>query len=401
MAAMLGSEPTASLRSALRGGLAQHQDLLNTRARAGKIRRCHGDLHLRNLCLVDNRPTLFDCIEFNAALATTDILYDLAFLLMDLWQAGMAAHANWLMNRYLDEHDETDGLALLPFFMALRASIRAQVLAAQAELPDAASREEIVAQAQGYLSLAMQLLESAAPQLIAIGGLSGSGKSTVAAAIAHRIGPAPGARVLASDRIRKHLAGVSAETPLPPESYTAASSEAVYATLYERCRDTLAARWGVIADAVFSRSQERARVAQCADQAGVPFLGFWLEAKADILIPRVSARRGDASDAGAEVVRRQLERDHGPVDWEIIAAGDEAETTARRVLAVALTPPWAEAPEGWNWRAQDEDGRWFWYAVEPQLGAAGGIWRSPRRAQQFAGQGVAHSLWYETCTKRE
>lgn len=66
------------------------------------------------------------------------------------------------------------------------------------------------------------------------------------------------------------------------------------------------------------------------------------------------------------------------------------------------TPPpnWSDAPDGWNWLAQDEDGRWFWYAVQPQLGVAGGIWRSPRRAQQFAVQGEPDPLWYESCRQR-
>ncbi len=63
-------------------------------------------------------------------------------------------------------------------------------------------------------------------------------------------------------------------------------------------------------------------------------------------------------------------------------------------------PSWSEAPDGWNWLAQDADGRWFWYAVEPQLGLAGGVWRSPRSAQQFARRGEANPLWYETCTTR-
>ena len=409
MAALFGEAPTLALRAALRNGLERHRHRLDERARAGKIRLCHGDLHLRNLCLVDGRPTLFDCIEFNAALATIDTLYDLAFLLMDLWHAGLETEANRVMNRYLDESDESgesgesgdaDGLALLPFFMALRASIRAQVLATQAQMTDTPSREKVIAQANGYLALAMRLLEPARPRLLAIGGLSGSGKSTAAAAVAHRIGAAPGARILASDRIRKQLAGVPAETALPAHTYTRESSQEVYATLYERTARALATGSPVIADAVFSRPRERQAIEACARLAEVDFLGIWLEAAPAALIPRVQARRDDASDADAGVVRQQLERGHGPVDWAVVPAGGDAESTARGVLALALTPPWSDAPEGWNWLAQDEDGRWFWFAVPPRLGVAGGIWRSPRLAQQFAGQGVPNPLWYESCRQR-
>ncbi|NLC36867.1 MAG: AAA family ATPase, partial [Alcaligenaceae bacterium] len=283
---VLGQEAVQGLRTALRTALEHHRERLDARARAGKIRLCHGDLHLRNLCLVDGRPTLFDCIEFNETLATIDVLYDLAFLLMDLWKVGLPAEANWLMNRYLDESDENDGLPLLPFFMALRASIRAQVLATQAAMPDEPQRDALTAEAQTYLTLALELLQPGRAQLLAIGGLSGSGKSTLAAAIAHKVGPAPGARIWASDRIRKQQAGVPAETRLPPESYTLESSGRVYNALYEQTRHTLEEGCPVIADAVFSRPEERQAIEQCATQAGAAFLGVWLETDPAILMAR-------------------------------------------------------------------------------------------------------------------
>ena len=411
MAAVFGNDAVRALRSALRCGLQQHQTLLDARAAAGKIRHCHGDLHLRNICLIDGVPTLFDCIEFNESIAVIDVLYDLAFLLMDLWQAGLRADANWVMNRYLDACDEIDGLTLLPYFMALRASIRAQVLATQAQLPGISHRDQIVAEAQNYLDLAMSMLEPAAPILVAIGGLSGSGKSTVAAGIAHLIGAPPGARVLASDRIRKHLAGVPPESTLPPHTYTREASERVYRTLYQQAEAILANRASVVADAVFARPEERQRIEHCAARADVPFVGIWLQVQADTLITRVEARRDDPSDAGKDVVLEQLARYQPASDWANIEAGEAAEATLHKVLAVieshpvptiasASPPPWSEAPPGWDWLAQDADGRWYWYAVEPQLGFAGGVWRSPRRAQQFAAQGACNPRWHESCRKR-
>src|SRR4051812_18125111 len=118
----------------------RHADLLEARRREGKVRRCHGDLILRNICLLDGRPTLFDCIEFDDTLATIDALYDAAFLLMDLWHRDQHNLANLVFNRYLDECVESDGLELVPFFMAIRAAIRAHVTAAQAsEAPSAAA----------------------------------------------------------------------------------------------------------------------------------------------------------------------------------------------------------------------------------------------------------------------
>lgn len=334
LASVLGQEAVRQLRAALRTHLHQHARLLDKRAAGGRIRHCHGDLHLRNICLFEGKPTLFDCIEFNDSLAVIDVLYDLAFLLMDLWHAGLPAEANWVMNRYMDEADEVDGLPLLPFFMALRASIRAQVLATQAALPNAQQRKEIIAQAQAYLALAMQLLQPASVRMYAIGGLSGSGKSTVAAAIAHFAGAAPGARILSTDRIRKRMAGVSSETRLPPSSYTKESSARVYDALYKQTTRILTNGYSAMADGVFSKHEERLRVQQCAEQAGVPFMGIWLEVQADTLIARVESRRGDASDAGRAVVLAQLQQQPDAVEWTVVPAGGTSQATAEKVLGL-------------------------------------------------------------------
>jgi len=180
---------------------------------------------------------------------------------------------------------------------------------------------------------------------VAIGGLSGSGKSTVAAAIAHRIGAIPGARILATDRVRKRMAGVPAESRLPAHSYTQASSEQVYATLEAHAATALESGCSVIADAVFSRPQERQRIEQCAARTGAEFLGVWLEAVSATLIPRVHARRGDPSDATVDVVRAQLERDPGPIDWVTISAAGTPATTAEATLATIARSPFTQTPD--------------------------------------------------------
>ncbi|WP_307951214.1 phosphotransferase, partial [Sinorhizobium medicae] len=107
--------------------LTAHASMLDAREITGKVRRCHGDLHLRNICMINQEPRLFDCIEFNDQLATVDTLYDLAFLLMDLWHRGFPEYANLVANRYLDETDDDEGFVLLPYFMAIRAAVRAHV----------------------------------------------------------------------------------------------------------------------------------------------------------------------------------------------------------------------------------------------------------------------------------
>jgi uncharacterized protein len=320
----------AAFIAAFRAALDGHAPLLDARERADKVRHCHGDLHLRNICLVAGVPTLFDCIEFDKAMATVDVLYDLAFLIMDLWHRGLRPAANLVLNRYLDERDEKDGLPLVPFFMAVRAAVRAHVTATQAEAAGAARGPKLAREAQAYFDLALALLAPKAPRLVAIGGLSGSGKSTVAAAVADRIGPPPGARILASDRIRKRLHGVPAEVRLPPEAYRPEISERVYALLMEEARTIAADGHAVIADAVFDRPIDRARIAGNAAAAGVPFTGLWLDAPAEALVSRVDARRGDASDATAEVVSAQLRRDPGAIDWKRISAREGATVTSAR-----------------------------------------------------------------------
>lgn len=310
-------------------------DLLDRRAAAGKVRHCHGDLHLANICLWQGRPTLFDCLEFDPELARTDVLYDLAFLLMDLWQRGLHAEASLLFNRYCDMRDETDGLPALPLFLSLRAAVRAHVnaSAAASQQDDARRREKLVA-AHEYLAAALAFLSPQHPCLIAIGGLSGTGKSTLAARLAPRVGGAPGARWLRTDVLRKRLAGLAPEARLPAGAYTKEASDTVYRHLVDEAGRTLRAGRSVIADGVLADPYERAAIAAVARATGVPFVGLWLEAPPDVMRTRVRTRTGDASDADASVVDRQLGYDLGTLaPWQPISAAGSPEEVLARALA--------------------------------------------------------------------
>jgi uncharacterized protein len=303
--------------------------LLDRRRSNGKVRRCHGDLHLRNICLLDGKPTLFDCLEFSDALASIDVLYDLAFLLMDLEHRGLAEFANIVLNRYLDLTDQDDGLAAMPLYLSLRAAIRAHVTAAAMDQAAAAERkQEMTAEARSYLDLAAQFLRPRPGRLIAIGGLSGSGKSTLAAALAP---------VLRSDVIRKRLFGVAPETRLPANAYAAEISCLVYETLRQKATAALAAGYSVIIDAVSLTPQERQSFAAVAKAGAVPFSGLWLAAPTSTMETRLRARRRDASDASPTVLAQQLRQDAGPIDWATIDAGSGPEAclaAARRALAL-------------------------------------------------------------------
>jgi uncharacterized protein len=321
---------------AIRSELSRVGPLLDERRDAGKVRRVHGDLHLRNVCLVDGRPVLFDCIEFSEDLASIDMLYDLAFLLMDLDHRGLRGFANLVMNRYLDLTEEDAGLAAMPVFLALRAAIRAHIAATMAEHGwGGADPDAEYAEARRYLAEAEAALAPAPARLVAVGGLSGSGKSTLAAALAPDLGRRPGARVLRSDVLRKLRFGSDPESPLPPEAYTSEMSERVYRDLCERARVALRAGYAAVIDAVALRPDERGAFAAVAAAAGVPFTGLWLDAPEAVMAARLGARRGDASDASRAVLQLQLASDPGAIDWTRIDARGDTETAlaaARRTL---------------------------------------------------------------------
>jgi aminoglycoside phosphotransferase family enzyme/predicted kinase len=308
--------------------------LLDRRRADGKARRCHGDLHLRNVCLFEGRPTLFDCLEFSDELASVDVLYDLAFLLMDLEHRGLADFANRVLNRYLDLTGEDEGLAAMPLFLSMRAAIRAHVTAAAIDRAAPAAKPEMGAEARRYLDLGVRLLRPRSCRVVAIGGLSGTGKSTLAAALA----PSLGARVLRSDVIRKRLYKVAPETPLAAGAYRPQVSRRVYDTLRGRAVDALAAGYSVIIDAVSLKPAERRSFLAVAEAAGVPFLGLWLVAPTATMDRRLQARRHDASDASSEVLDQQLQQDPGAMDWVRIDAGAgpaNCLSAARRALGLA------------------------------------------------------------------
>jgi uncharacterized protein len=327
------------VRDKWREGLAAVAGLIDRRRGAGKVRHCHGDLHLRNICLLDGKPTLFDCLEFSEALATIDVLYDLAFLLMDLENRGLAHFANRVLNRYLDRTGEDDGMAAMPLFLSLRAGIRAHVTASASErATDATARAEMAVDASGYLDLALRFLQTEPRRLVAIGGVSGTGKSTLAAGLAPGLGLRPGARVLRSDVTRKLLLGVDPETRLSASAYTSDITRRVYETLCRKAAVGLAAGYSVIIDAASLMPEERTSFAEVAHAGAVPFSGIWLEGASATMASRIRARRDDASDASPEVLAEQLRRDAGPIDWTRIDAGGPPEdclAAARRVLLAA------------------------------------------------------------------
>lgn len=318
---------------AFRRAWAERAERMDRREREDKVRLCHGDLHLRNLFMSPAGPRMFDCIDFNDQIATVDVLYDLAFLLMDLWHRGFGDFANVVANRYLDLSGEDDGFALLPFFMAVRAAVRAHVSATQIE-EGAGADATLTDSAKAYFDFAGDLLRARTPRLVAIGGLSGSGKSTLADALAPRLCGAPGARIMESDRLRKAMFGVAPEARLPLEAYRPEVSRKVYAELNRRARLILADGGTVVVDAVFDREQDRLQIQSAADDLGVPFVGLWLNADAPVLLERVAERPQGTSDATPDVLAMQLAKDIGSLSWHRIDTGRPLDDVIAEISAL-------------------------------------------------------------------
>ncbi len=308
-------------------------DLVKSRRKAGFVRHCHGDLHLRNICLMDGEPTLFDAIEFNETFSHIDVIYDLAFLLMDLEYGGHRRFANIILNRYLDITGDLEGLGCLPLFQSLRAAIRAHVAATTAHQHSKADKKDYFSlEAQAYLKLAQDYLVQTKPRLVAVGGLSGSGKSRLGRELGPFIGAAPGARIARSDVLRKRIAGVDPLVRLNAEGYSPDMTRRTYDAVYEETQKALCQGHSVVADAVFARPEERQAIADIAHRMNVPFDGVWLEASAEVMENRVTKRKLNPSDADASVVRMQQSYDLGDINWTRIDSSGPKPATLRKGL---------------------------------------------------------------------
>jgi hypothetical protein len=310
-------------RAAARLALKQLATFLEGRARAGLVRRCHGDLHLGNICLWHGRPLPFDALEFDEDLGTIDTGYDLGFLLMDLdFRVGRGA-ANRVFNRYVARTGDAAMAPPMALFMSIRASVRVVTEMASGRGESAAA----------YLDRALSLLQPAAGLILAIGGLPGTGKSTLARRVAPALGGAPGALILRSDEIRKRLFGVAPEQVLPDDAYTEVVSTRVMATLVHDACAGAAGGHAVIADATFMNAADREDLENAARARDIPFAGVWLHADAAELERRIDARRNDASDADLAVLRNALKKNVGFVGWTFIDATNQAEAV-RNVDAI-------------------------------------------------------------------
>jgi uncharacterized protein len=306
--------------------------LLVERGKQGLIRRGHGDLHLGNIAMLNGEPVAFDALEFDALIASGDVLYDLAFLLMDLVEFGRGATANQVLNGYYGAArrlSDCDGIAALPFFMSLRAAIRAMTTASRLDV----TNHTVAQSAQRYFDLALNLLSPVKAKIIGIGGLSGTGKSLLARALAPLLTPSPGALVFRSDVERKAFYGVTEYERLPPQAYRSEISQTMYGIVIDKAARVARAGHSAIVDAVFATAEERAALETAVAGGRVEFCGLFLFTDLTTRLQRVGARTPDASDADAEVARTQEEFTIRANTWEYVDASGSPEQTLANALA--------------------------------------------------------------------
>ncbi len=303
------------------------------RGRDGYVRRGHGDLHLGNIAVIGGEPVLFDAVEFSDAIASGDVLYDLAFLLMDLEERGMRRAANRLFNRYLaaEPPEALSGLSALPLFMSLRAAIRAKVEAAKGDRLAGEERERARALARGYFDLALAFLGYVAPRLVAVGGLSGAGKSALAWALAPELGRAPGALWLRSDVERKAMFGARDTARLSADGLRAGRD--ARGLPKARRQGAAGARRG---RAVLARRDllDRARARRrgpCGRRRRRRLRRALAGGAARCSArPRGAPRSADASDADRSVAEKQQADPLGERGWTAIDASGGLEATLER-----------------------------------------------------------------------
>ncbi len=284
------------------------------------VKKIHGDLHSRNICRFDGELLPFDGIEFNPELNTIDTMNDIAFMVMDLMYQEAWSCLSIFLSHYLRITGDYQGLALIPLLVSYRATVRAKILAL--------SPSGWNADAEKYLLLAETALSWRKPTFIAVGGLSGAGKSTVA----HQIGRAQGAVVIRSDYIRKELTGVEDTEPAPSGAYSAEMTARVYELMITRAAAVLAGGLPVVLDATFQSREAQLLVAGLAEIRGAECHCIWCHCRTEIALERIRNRTGDPSDATEEIRARQEAIASFPTGkWQVLSTDGTREEVAASI----------------------------------------------------------------------
>ncbi len=282
---------------------AEQEPLFKSRIAANWIRECHGDVHLRNVCLWNGKILLFDCIEFNEPFRFVDVMFDIAYIIMDLDVRGRSELSNLFLNAYIEQTGDWAGLQILPLYLSRQAYVRAKVTSFLLDDPSvpASVKQEASQTAAQYYRLAWHYTRPRSGQLFLMAGLSGAGKSTTARLVAKR----HQAIHLRSDAVRKHLAGIPLDQAGGPDLYTPEMSEKTYQRLGELALLLVNQGYSVVLDAKYDRQSLRQAVIDQATAHQIPLRILACEAPLEVLRDRLQQRTDDISDATVDVLAQQ------------------------------------------------------------------------------------------------
>jgi len=293
----------------------QHlEPVFDARKKQGRVKECHGDLHLQNIALINAKAVMFDCIEFNERFRWIDVANDLAFLLMDLEIHNYQQQANAVLNSYLEYSGDYQLLAVLDFYRVYRAMVRAKVAVLKLEQTKQEEQDSLKREIQQYFDYAQSVIHGNKPCLVLTCGVSGSGKSTLARQLAGRLQ----AIQLRSDVVRKQLAGLK---PLESSSgIDPHNPNALYSSEYTRktldrlkvlAEQVIRLGYAVIVDATFITRNSRLVFQQLAADHALPYFIVHMDVPHATLKQRIQARQSrnnDASEAGVEIMEKQLKQ---------------------------------------------------------------------------------------------
>ena len=341
----LKSDPDRKLLMQLRTWtVAEHQHtarLLAERLLAGRMRECHGDLHLGNIALIDGEPTPFDCIEFNPVLRWIDTMSEAAFLVMDLTAHGHTDLAHVFLNAYLEASGDYQGLAVLRYYCVYRAMVRAKIALLRITQPECPviRHADAMKHFKNYLSIGETFTRQRRPALVITHGQSGSGKTTLTQPLIAKLG----AIRVRSDVERKRLHGLPAmartSSMIGAGIYTVSTTREVYAQLLAHARHILDAGYTALIDATFLQHWQRDSFRRLARELRVPFILISVTAAGEVCRERIvnrHARGMDASEASVAVLDEQsisseaLGNDE--LDDAILIRSDTAGDSTEKVL---------------------------------------------------------------------
>lgn len=302
----------------------ENKELFQSR-QSTHVKALHGDLHLSNICMYQDKPQIFDGIEFNDEYSCCDTISDLAFLLMDLDEKGFSNYSTAVLNYYLELTDDYSGLALLNLYKSYRAMVRAKIACYKIAVDKSSEKEALK-----YCNFSRNYLKKNTSYIIAIGGLSGSGKSTLAKSLAESIS----AIVIRQDAVRKHIFNITLTEKANESFYSKEANQKTEEAVLSRIKMSIKSNLPIIVDSTFSNSKYRELIETFAKECDLKFIGIWCYADEQCIKGRLKNRVGDVSDADYEIYKLQKSKTTPPSNWNLIDTNQSLEKLLAKTLKI-------------------------------------------------------------------